>query len=68
MIVKVQQSLFSSGEPTMLVYNESRTVMYEAPLPLDVKELLGERPKAYFKAKLVGTIVELGKEISAKNW
>lgn len=69
MIVKVQQSLFTNEEePQMLIYNKSKSVFYQAPLIPEVKELLGDRPKAYFKAKLVDSLIELHEEIKPQKW
>lgn len=58
-IVKVQQSL-AHHDPNnpdagqqVLVYDEEREFMYEGPLPDELKELMGDRPKVYCKAELV---------------
>jgi hypothetical protein len=53
MIVKVQVSLATSlPNQRVLVYNKDRSIMYENDVTDDVLELLGDRPKAYFKAHL----------------
>lgn len=70
MIVKVQQSL-TTGEPVpqCLIYNRSRTVLGQIPLPEDVKKALGNRPKAYFRARQdKDGHVHLLQEVKAQDW
>jgi hypothetical protein len=80
MIVKVQQSLaHSEGGKSCLVYNKDRSLRYETENPAEVEELtkqLGNRPKGYFKSKLVnndavkkGTFkIVLEEEVKEQPW
>lgn len=69
-IVKVQQSLRTTAEaPRCLIYNESRSVMGEIPLPPAIAKALGKRPKAYFEATVDEEgMVYLGKEVGGQPW
>lgn len=53
MIVKVQISI-ATNQPNrrVLVYNKDRSIMYEHDATDEVIELVGDYPKAYFKAHL----------------
>jgi len=71
MIVKIQQSLSSTSPvKSMLIYNESRRIFYEAPLTTEVAELLDGREKAYFEARVtpVTKKLEILKETESQNW
>jgi hypothetical protein len=72
MIVKIQQSLFdSTGATSVMIYDETREFMYQSYKPEEVVpivELLGERPKAYFKAEVVDTKFNILEEVEAPDW
>ena len=70
MIVKVQLSLLSSaGKEQMLIYNEDRSVRYEAPADPKIKDLMGGRLKAYFTAELrPDGKLALGGEAMPQTW
>jgi len=71
MIVKVQRSLTTTAkEPRLLIYNYDRSIRYECPESeaRDVRAALGDDLKGHFKAKLRGTIVEIGKRVPDRNW
>jgi len=66
MIVKVQRALSGDG---ILIYNQSRSVCYEAMSPLpEIMEALGSDMKAFFTAKLKGTVIHLGQRVNARDW
>ena len=70
MIVKVQISLVTTKEKRqVLVYNKDRSITYEADATDDVIALVGDFPKAYFKAHLdeAGKIVLDGR-VKDQNW
>jgi len=75
MIVKVQLALESNipgknvpGDK-MLVYNQSRSVMFEQDTDEGVKAKMKGRPKAYFHAKLLGPEhLEFGEEAPWQAW
>ena len=70
MIVKVQVSLFSnhpSGVQQVLIYNQDRTVEWQGPITSLVGERLTE-PKAFWHARLNGTLIELIKPASWRKW
>lgn len=71
-IVKVQQSMTSNVGPSVLVYNEGRSVRHETQdsnFVSAVRSMMGERPKAYFNVKLEtdGTLVFLS-EVGPQKW
>jgi hypothetical protein len=70
-IVKVQISLFSS-EPTaqVLVYNESRSHLYEGDAPAEIVELMDGEPKKFFWANMPKEkgFIELLKEAPWQDW
>ncbi len=70
MIVKIQQSL--AGNTTvkqMLIYNETKSLMYEENLSKGVELLLRGRPKAYFEVNVTseGTLNILD-EVEEQDW
>ncbi|MGQ3685298.1 MAG: hypothetical protein ACUBOA_09905 [Candidatus Loosdrechtia sp.] len=69
-IVKVQSSLYTTDTAQkMLVYNEDRSINYEADLTEEVKKVLLGRPKAYFEFTLTeNKEIRLGKEVAPQNW
>ena len=72
MIVKVQASMASSdGGKHCLIYDKTKDVYYQTSEPEEVKpllEVLKNRPKAYFKAEVVDTKIQLREEVKAQNW
>lgn len=70
MIVKVQQSQFtSSGSRQMLVYNKDSTVQFEGDLTEEVGDILGDKPKAYFEAKInAKNEIQIIKEVQTQKW
>jgi hypothetical protein len=69
MIVKVQISLFTNeAKPQVLVYNESRTVMWQGDAPKGLKKLMKGEPKKYFKATTGGKLIHLGDEVEEQEW
>jgi hypothetical protein len=72
MIVKIQQSLFSSdGVTSVMVYDENRDYHYMTSKKKEVEpiiKLLGKRPKAYFEAELVNTRLQIGAEAPEQDW
>lgn len=71
MIVKVQRSIQtnSSEGPQLLVYNQDRTVEYQAPLPDEVKKWMGDRYKLYCKGKLTEDgLIHFGKIVPDQAW
>jgi len=69
MIVKVQLSLFGSEPaPQMLIYNEDRSIVYEAEATPEILACMDGAAKKYFTAELVGTEILLGDETETQNW
>lgn len=70
MIVKVQQSIATThAAPQMLIYNEDRSVTYEAPLTAPVARVLGARLKAYFYATIDGAgLLSLDGAAPEQDW
>ncbi len=79
MIVKVQLSIFhndshnssKSGyqDSIMLIYNEDRSVRYEADTTEEIRQLMNDRLKAYFEYELDDqNKIIIGKEVNEQNW
>ena len=69
MIFKVQISLTSSDKKMhMLVYDKIKNYMYQAPVTPDVKQVMGNRIKAYFYGTIVNSKIQLGEEAPAQDW
>jgi hypothetical protein len=69
MIVKVQVSLATTHDrATVLVYNESRRVFYEGDADADLLAKMNGRKKAFFSARLNGTIVDIGEMVKDYKW
>jgi hypothetical protein len=68
-IVKVQLSLYTTEvERQVVVYNEDQSIFFEMDAPLDVLELMGERPKAFFYATLKDGTLGLDEQAPWQNW
>ena len=69
MIIKIQQSIITNAEkPQMLVYSKSKIFTYQADLTKEVKALLKDRPKAYFKAKIINHVINLLDEVEQQDF
>ena len=72
MIVKIQQSLFSSeGVKSVMIYDETREFMYQTDNPEEtasIVELLGDRSKGYFNAEIVDTKFNILDEVEEQEW
>ena len=71
MIVKIQISLMTTEkQKTMLIYNRSRSVLYQAPADKDVLEIMKGRPKAYFNAIInkATKFIEIQNEVNDQLW
>ncbi len=60
-LLKVQRSL-NPGPSSMLVYNETRSILFQAPLDPLLADAMGDRAKVYFTATLEGEMVEFLQE------
>ena len=69
MIIKIQTSIVTNNSnATSLIYNEDRTIMYEAPLTKDIREIMKGEHKKYFNAHLVDTIINIDDEVEEQEW
>lgn len=71
MIVKVQISTATNipGGPHVLVYNESRSIEYEAAADEAILDVMDGRPKAFFHAHLNETKkLIIDKEADWQTW
>jgi hypothetical protein len=71
MIVKVQVSLGTTeDEQQVLIYNRKRS--FETQLPITacpgLLDVMGDAPKAYFKAEIVDGKVHLNERVKEQNW
>lgn len=68
-IVKLQMPLATNAtEPMALVYNKSRKFETFLKITEDLAELMGDEPKAYFKANIDGKGIELMEEVPNPGW
>lgn len=72
MIVKIQQSLHTSdGVTRILIYNETRTVLYQtedATECAEIGKLLGKRPRAFARAQLKNGKIEIDELVEDRTW
>ena len=72
MIVKIQQSLYSSsGSKEVLIYDKEHKFNHITSEPKEIKpilQLLGKRPKAYFKTEIVEKRLQIGMEVPEQDW
>lgn len=69
MIVKIQRSIVTNHKrPQVLVYNKDRLIFWEGDLSKDVDEMMGERSKVYFDAKLEDSKVVINFEVEEQDW
>jgi hypothetical protein len=66
-IVKVQISQNDDGN-TVLVYNKDRSFTQIFETDPDIRKLLGNRPKKYFKAELKGNDMEIHEQVPDQDW
>ena len=68
MICKLQRPLFTNAEPTMLVYNESRTFEMQVLFTEDLAELFGDDLKLYARCHMKGGILHVDKLVDDRAW
>jgi hypothetical protein len=69
MIIKVQRSQFSSdGQDMLLVYDRSRRLKGQFPTPPEIAELMGDRPKIFVHAEVVGSELDISGEAPWQEW
>jgi hypothetical protein len=69
MIVKIQQSITTTANNKQcLIYSKSGRVNYQGDLPEDLEVVLRGRLKAYFKAKVVDTRIQILEEVKEQRW
>lgn len=70
MIVKLQRSIATSHEkPTVLIYNEDNSVIYETPLTKHLAKLVrGSGSKAYYHAEVVHDEIVIGARAPDQEW
>lgn len=54
--------------PQVLIYDESREHLYQGDLTDDVKEMLGDKSKAYYNAEIRGTEFTIFNEVEQQDW
>ncbi len=69
-IVKVQAPILTTGrDDLVLVYDEHMSVRGEIPVPKQIWKILKhECGKAYFKARMQGTLIELIEQVEDPGW
>jgi hypothetical protein len=69
MIVKVQLSIFTSGErQRVLIYNADRSVIFEDDASKHIIKKMNGSLKKFFHAEVNNTDIVLGSEASWQNW
>jgi len=69
MIVKVQRSIHTNrAYEQMLIYNESRSVLFQGNIHSAILKVLDGRWKGYFEAHMEGTFVVLDHPVPDQDW
>lgn len=68
MVVKIQIPLATNTEPLALIYNKDRTFETYSGISTEIKKVMKGRPKAFFKVKIVKTVMRIGDEVSDPGW
>jgi hypothetical protein len=68
MIIKVQKPLFTTGQPTVLIYNKDRSVMFQEPYTAEWADWFGTELKRYARAHIEGTIVVIDRVVADRPW
>ena len=68
MIVKCQKPLFTTGCPTVLIYNKSRSIQQQTTYTREWQEWFGRKLKRYAQAKIEGTELVIGEVVEDRNW
>ena len=68
MIVKIQRSITSSEGPSMLIYNQDRSIMEQLPLPPEMERWFGKRLKRYAEARIVSSQLIIDHEVPDQDW
>lgn len=69
-IVKVQRSLSTNlPEEQCLIYNESRSIMHQQPMPASIKRWFkGDEPKFYGYATYRDGNLEIQRRVESQPW
>ena len=65
-VVKVQTSIEPPGQ--VLIYSEDKSIMYQGPIPEEIKKLMLCKRKEFFYAHIEGTNIVLGPLSKWQNW
>ena len=69
MIVKVQWPIATNdAAPRVLIYNEDRSVEWQAPATPQFSKIMHRKLKAFFFAELKGTIIHIGRPAPWQEW
>lgn len=69
MIVKMQLSLRTTAEKRqVLIYNEARTVEWQGDASEEILKAMGDRDKAFFSARMRGTVIEINEPVYERDW
>jgi hypothetical protein len=68
-IVKMQRSITTSDNvQKVLVYNQAKTINYEAPMNADIAKWFGDKSKVYAKASYKGGHLSIHGLVKAQPW
>lgn len=67
-IVKVQIEQGPNPGRSMLIYNERRSVFFEAPVDPTIRDALGSDPKGYFHAHMQGNVLHIDGITDDQDW
>jgi len=69
MIVKVQLSTYTElPVRQVLIYNKDRSVEWQGDITPEIERAMGDTNKAFFEAKMRGTVIELMKRVGGRPW
>ncbi len=64
-IVKLQTPVVGSE---ILIYNQDKSLLYTQPVSDDVMGLMNGRKKAFFWARMLGTVIHIDREAPWQTW
>lgn len=68
-IVKVQMPLDSNvADAPMLIYNKDKSVYLTVPVQKRFAKELAKYPKGYYRARVEGGVLDIGRRVAPQEW
>lgn len=68
MIFKLQRPLMCTGAPTMMIYNEDRSIEGQVPMSAEVQALFEDRFRIYAECHEQDTLLMIDHVVPDQNW